>query len=51
VALRVGGWLVLEVADGKSGEVSALLGMLRFEGVSIDCDLAGRERIVSGRRA
>jgi release factor glutamine methyltransferase len=50
-ALRVGGWLVLEVADGKSGEVSALLGTLGYEGVSIDCDLAGRERIVSGRRA
>jgi release factor glutamine methyltransferase len=49
-ALRVGGWLVLEVADGKSGEVAALLRELRFEGVSIDSDLAGRERIVSGRR-
>jgi release factor glutamine methyltransferase len=49
-ALRVGGWLVLEVADGESGEVAVLLRALGFEGVSIDSDLAGRERIVSGRR-
>jgi release factor glutamine methyltransferase len=50
-ALRAGGWLVLEVADGRSREVAALLGALGFEGVSIDPDLAGRGRIVSGRRA
>jgi release factor glutamine methyltransferase len=50
-ALRAGGWLVLEVADGKAREVAALLGALGYEGVRIDSDLAGRERIVSGRRA
>ena len=50
-ALRGGGWLVLEVADGKAREVARLLGALGYEGVSIDSDLAGRERIVSGRRA
>jgi release factor glutamine methyltransferase len=50
-ALRGGGWLVLEVADGKAREVAGLLGALGYEGVSIDLDLAGRERIVSGRRA
>jgi release factor glutamine methyltransferase len=50
-ALQAGGWLVLEVADGRSREVAALLGALGFEGVSIDHDLAGRERIVSGRKA
>jgi release factor glutamine methyltransferase len=49
-ALRAGGWLVLEVADGESGEVAVLLRALGFEGVSIDSDLAGRERIVSGRK-
>jgi release factor glutamine methyltransferase len=50
-ALRDGGWLVLEVADGKAREVAGLLGALGYEGVSIDSDLAGTERIVSGRRA
>jgi release factor glutamine methyltransferase len=49
-ALRAGGWLVLEVADDESGEVAVLLRALGFEGVSIDSDLAGRERIVSGRK-
>jgi release factor glutamine methyltransferase len=49
-ALRDGGWVVLEVADGKARDVAALLAALGYEGVSIDPDLAGRERIVSGRR-
>jgi release factor glutamine methyltransferase len=50
-ALRRGGWLVLEVADGKARDVAALLEALHFETVSVDCDLAGRERIASGLRA
>jgi release factor glutamine methyltransferase len=50
-ALCTGGWLVLEVADGKAREVAALLEAVGYEGVSIDPDLAGRERIVSGARA
>ena len=50
-ALRDGGWLVLEVADGKAGEVAAQLGAVGYAGISIDSDLAGRDRIVSGRRA
>jgi release factor glutamine methyltransferase len=50
-ALKQGGWLVLEVADGKAREVAALLEALGYEQVSIDPDLAGRERVVSGRKA
>jgi release factor glutamine methyltransferase len=49
-ALRAGGWLVLEVADGKAEETAAVLADLGYVGVSIDRDLAGRERIVSGRK-
>lgn len=50
-ALRWGGWLVVEVADGKAREVADVLRTIGYEAVSIDPDLAGRERIVSGRRA
>jgi release factor glutamine methyltransferase len=50
-ALTDGGWLVLEVADGKAREVAAMLEARGYESVSIDTDLAGRERVVSGRRA
>jgi release factor glutamine methyltransferase len=50
-ALKPGGWLVLEVADGKARAVSASLAALGFDSVSIEPDLAGRERVVSGRRA
>jgi release factor glutamine methyltransferase len=49
-ALKGDGWLVLEVADGKAREVASMLAELGYEGVTIDPDLAGRERIVSGRR-
>ena len=50
-ALREGGWVVLEVADGRAREIAKLLRRLGFDRVRIDSDLAGRERIVSGRRA
>jgi release factor glutamine methyltransferase len=50
-ALKEGGWLVLEVADGRARDVATLLEALGYEQVSIDPDLAGRERVVSGRRA
>jgi release factor glutamine methyltransferase len=50
-ALRDGGWLVLEVADGKAREAAALLRALGYEAVTVDSDLAGRERVVSARRA
>lgn len=49
-ALRRGGWLVLEVADGKGRDVADMLGTLGYESVGIAVDLAGRERVVSGRR-
>ena len=49
-ALRTGGWLVVEAAEEKAGEISAKLAELGYVGVAIDHDLAGRERIVSGRK-
>lgn len=42
--------LVLEVGDGQAGEVAATLAALGYEGVTITCDLAGRERVVEGLR-
>jgi release factor glutamine methyltransferase len=44
-----GGSLAFEVADGKAGEVAALLRRLGYEQVTIGEDLAGRERVVDGR--
>jgi release factor glutamine methyltransferase len=49
-ALKEGGWLVLEVADGKARPLAESLAGLGYVAVTIDLDLAGRERIVSGRR-
>ena len=49
--LRPGGWLVLEVGDGKAAAVSALLLTLGFAEVVTSPDLAGRERVVEGRWA
>jgi release factor glutamine methyltransferase len=49
-ALRDGGWLVLEVADGKPEEVAAVFAALGYAEITIGRDLAARERIVSGRR-
>jgi release factor glutamine methyltransferase len=49
-ALKEGGWLVLEVADGKAAGIGRTLAGLGYAGVSIDRDLAGRDRIVSGRK-
>jgi release factor glutamine methyltransferase len=50
--LRPGGSLVLEVAwrDGEAGHVAGRLMTLGFEGIRITRDLAGRERVVEGRR-
>lgn len=48
--LRPGGALVLEAAEGRAGEVAALLGELGYAEVRITSDLAGRERVVEGRR-
>jgi release factor glutamine methyltransferase len=47
--LRAGGWLVLEVADGKAAAASDLLASLGFRTVRASLDLAGRERVVEGR--
>jgi release factor glutamine methyltransferase len=44
-----GGWLVLEVADGRAGEVSDCLQRLGYEEVGTHPDLTGRERVVEGR--
>jgi release factor glutamine methyltransferase len=49
-ALKQGRWLVLEVADGKAAAVADTLVELGYAPVSIDRDLAGRDRIVSGRK-
>jgi release factor glutamine methyltransferase len=46
--LRPGGCLVLEVADGRAGEVSSLLASLGFAQVAETPDLAGRQRVVEG---
>jgi release factor glutamine methyltransferase len=48
-ALRPGGVLVLEVADGTAEEVSALLSELGYEDVVATPDLAERDRVVEGR--
>jgi release factor glutamine methyltransferase len=48
-ALRPGGHLVLEVADGAAEEAGSLLTSLGFGGVKRTSDLAGRERVVEGR--
>jgi release factor glutamine methyltransferase len=49
--MKSGGSLVLETADGKAGEVTALLQRLGYEDVHVGLDLSGRERVVDGRKA
>ena len=44
------GALVLEVADGTAPRVSSLLRELGYSGVETTLDLAGRDRVVEGRR-
>jgi release factor glutamine methyltransferase len=44
-------WLVLEVGDGQAPGVADALRRLGYAGVRLTPDLAGRERIVEGRRA
>ena len=43
-------WLVLEVGDGQAPRGRALLEALGYADVRITPDLAGRERVVEGRR-
>jgi release factor glutamine methyltransferase len=47
--LKPRGGLVLEVADGTAGEVSALLESLGYDEVAATLDLAERDRVVEGR--
>jgi methylase of polypeptide subunit release factors len=49
-ALRARGHLVLEVAEQRGAEVAALLEELGYEHVATTEDLAGRDRVVEGRR-
>jgi release factor glutamine methyltransferase len=48
-ALRPGGWLVLEVGDGRAAEATGLLRELGYSGVEHSPDLTGRDRVVEGR--
>lgn len=49
-ALRPGGHLVLEVAEMRAQEAAELLERCGYEDVDVTSDLAGRDRIVEGRR-
>jgi release factor glutamine methyltransferase len=49
-ALVPGGHLVLEVADTRAGAVAELLERLGYDDVAVTEDLAGRDRIVEGKR-
>jgi release factor glutamine methyltransferase len=48
--LRPGGYLVLEVGDGRAAEIVALLCRLGYRDVTVTEDLTGRERVVEGTR-
>ena len=48
--LANGGALVLEVGDGQAEATAALLVSLAFADVRATPDLAGRDRVVEGRR-
>ena len=50
-ALRPGGWLVLEVADGSAEAIVELISGVGFQGVRRTPDLTGRDRVVEGRWA
>ena len=45
-----GGWLVLEIGDGQAAQALVLLGELGYAQTAATRDLAGRERVVEGRR-
>jgi release factor glutamine methyltransferase len=47
--LRPGAWLVLEIGETQGKRVSSLLDELGYIDVSIEADLAGRDRIAEGR--
>ena len=49
-ALRPDGWLVLECGDGQAATVASGLEALGYVDVLATLDLAGRDRVVEGRR-
>ncbi|MDD5704658.1 MAG: peptide chain release factor N(5)-glutamine methyltransferase [Kiritimatiellae bacterium] len=49
MALRAGGWCLLEIGDDQGDEVRALLEMAGFTEVTIRRDLAGKVRFAGGR--
>jgi release factor glutamine methyltransferase len=49
-ALRPGGWVVLECGDGQASALAAALAAFGYEDVLVTPDLAGRDRVVEGRR-
>ncbi|MGH2996841.1 MAG: peptide chain release factor N(5)-glutamine methyltransferase [Gaiellaceae bacterium] len=48
--LQPGGWLVLECGDGQAESLAAELRALGYADVLVTPDLAGRHRVVEGRR-
>jgi release factor glutamine methyltransferase len=48
--LRPGGWTVLECGDGQAGALADGLRLQGYEDVLVSPDLAGRDRVVEGRR-
>jgi release factor glutamine methyltransferase len=48
--LAPGGRIVLEAGDGQTEDLAAALGRLGYDEVAITPDLAGRDRVVEGRR-
>jgi release factor glutamine methyltransferase len=50
-ALRPGGWVVLECGDGQAPALAAALRELGYADVLVTPDLAGRDRVVEGRRS
>ena len=48
--LRPGGWLIVEIAPTLEGAVARLFARAGFEDVRVANDLAGRARLVRGRR-
>jgi release factor glutamine methyltransferase len=47
--LNRGGYLMFETGKGQAREVKSMMGYNGFENIEILCDLAGIERVVSGR--
>jgi release factor glutamine methyltransferase len=49
--LADGGWLALEAAPPQFARLAAVMAEAGFIDVAVDKDLAGRERVIAGRRA